>query len=66
MRYRDTSPYELRVKYPCTCAETGKALKKGDEAVYYPASKKMFCMDSKQAESFRSAKFDEQYLGYQY
>jgi hypothetical protein len=31
------------VKYPSTCAACGKTIKKGEEAFYYPKSKKLYC-----------------------
>lgn len=56
MRNRD--PYQLTVRYPAKCAETGKELKKGDTAIYYPSGKKLYHPESKQAESFRSWQAD--------
>lgn len=58
-------PRVVTVKYPTKCAETGKPLKKGDKAVYYPKSKKLYCMDSKQAYEFRNWKMDMD-MGYNY
>ena len=60
MRYRrNNEPREITVKFPGKCAETGRELKKGDRAVYYPDSKDMFHPDSKQAYEFRNMKADD-------
>lgn len=40
--YRNTTPYLLNAKYPAKCS-CGAAIKKGDEAMYYPASKAIEC-----------------------
>lgn len=43
MRYRrPATPYLIRVKYPATCA-CGTEIKVGDEALYFPASRKLEC-----------------------
>jgi hypothetical protein len=50
-------PRTITVKYPATCAETGKPLPKGSEAVYYPATRKLYHPDSRTASEFRSQAF---------
>jgi hypothetical protein len=37
-------PYLLKAKYAGKCS-CGKAIAKGDEAMYYPVSKKLECRD---------------------
>jgi len=59
-------PKVIKAKYATTCAETGQPIKKGQECVYYPRSKKCFHMDSKTAADFRSWQFDVGVLGHNY
>lgn len=59
--YVNNDPREIIVKYAGVCAETGKPLKKGDTAVYYPRGKKMFHPESRTAEDFRSQKFADDF-----
>lgn len=63
--YRD-DPREITARFDSVCAETGKAIKKGDTCVYYPKGKKVYHVDSKQAEQFRSWSFDCNMLGCDY
>ncbi len=46
-RYRNTTPYLLKAKYPGTCANSkcSAPIKAGDEALYYPASKVIECRE---------------------
>ena len=46
------------VRFNSTCSETGKEINKGDVCIYYPSSKEVFHVDSKQAEEFRNWKAD--------
>jgi hypothetical protein len=55
---RNMDPRVITVKYDGKCAETGKALKKGEQAVYYPHGRTMYALDSKQAGEFRAWKED--------
>lgn len=50
-------PREITVKYPAVCAETGKQLAKGDRAIYYPADRKLYSEESKQAAEYRGMRF---------
>jgi hypothetical protein len=59
MKRYNTEPYELRAKYDGKCAETGKPIKRGEYCIYYPISKKVFHVDSKQATEFRNMKMDD-------
>ncbi len=45
-------PYELTIKYDGVCAETGVKLVKGSKAIYYPTSKKIYSLNSKQAGEY--------------
>lgn len=64
MRYaRD--PYILTARFAGVCAETGKAINRGDKCVYYPNSRKIYHMDSKTAYDFRCWQADLA-MGYNY
>ena len=65
-RYINNGAREITAKYDSVCAESGKAIKKGEDCVYYPLDKKIFSMDSRTAQSFRDWKFDCDVLGYNY
>lgn len=62
----NNDPREITVRYAGKCAETGVELKKGDRAIYYPDGKKLYSLQSKQAEEFRNWRFDESVLGASY
>ncbi|MCP4651110.1 MAG: hypothetical protein GY853_13675 [PVC group bacterium] len=51
-------PREIRARFNSVCAETGRAINKGDNCIYYPKGKKVFHIDSKQAEEYRGYMFD--------
>jgi hypothetical protein len=59
-------PKEFTARFNSSCAETGKAINKGDTCIYYPSEKKVYHMESKQAQEFRSWSFDINYLGCEY
>ena len=58
-------PRIITLKYNAVCDETGRQLKAGEEALYYPSSKSFFGLDTKQAEEFRNWKADID-MGYDY
>ena len=58
-RYIDMNPRQITAKFDCICAETGQKIAKGEKCVYYPLGKKVFHVDSKQAQEFREMKADE-------
>lgn len=65
---RNHDPRMITLKYDATCAETGKPLKKGEQAVYYPSGKKgknLYHTDSQQAAEFRRWQADLA-MGYDY
>jgi hypothetical protein len=66
MRYIDNDPREIIARFNSTCAETGRVIKKGDTCVYYPKAKKVYHVESKQAEQYRSWRFDCNVLGGDY
>ena len=59
-------PRIITARFDSACAETGKRIKKGEDCVYYPSERKVYSMDSKQAEEFRSWQFDLNCLGGNY
>lgn len=42
----------IKCRFDSTCAETGKTIKKGEEALYYPATKKVYSIESKQVYEY--------------
>ena len=62
-KYRNLDPREIEAKFDSICAETGKTIKKGEKCIYYPSSRDVFCLDSKQAQEFREMAFDRECLG---
>lgn len=55
MRYK-LDPCEITARFPSTCAESGKPIKKGERILYYPNGKKVFLIGHapKQEADFRS------------
>lgn len=66
MRKYQMDPRQITAKFDCFCAETGKRIKKGERCIYYPTAKKVYSLDSNQAEEFRNWSFDVSVLGYDY
>jgi hypothetical protein len=64
-RVQNADPYIITVRYAGKCAETGKDLKAGDKALYFPREKKMYHTDSKEAQRIRGVWMDRE-LGYDY
>ena len=62
---QSNDPRTLTLKRDAVCKETGKPLKAGEQALYYPSSKDIFSLDSKQADEYRSWKADMD-MGYDY
>lgn len=52
-------PYFTTARFPSTCPETGKGIKKGDEIAYYPSSKKAYHSDSQSADCLRGVEFSQ-------
>lgn len=59
-------PRTITAKYDGVCKETGRKIRKGEECVYYPIGKALYCMESKQAEEFKRISFDNDVLGANY
>lgn len=58
MRYRQSNDLRpLTVKYPGTCAETGKPIGKGEEALWDAQAKCLYCESSKAANEYRDRRF---------
>lgn len=60
--YRN-DPREIIARFNSVCAETGQIIRAGDVCVYYPRTKKVYHVDSKTAEMYRSERFDNDVLG---
>jgi len=53
---------KINAKFDSKCTETGFPIKKGDPILWAKGTKQVYCMDSKEAQSFFEAKFDEEIL----
>jgi hypothetical protein len=42
-RQRNTAPYWLKTRYGGKCSRCGFGIKKGEDALYFPATKKVMC-----------------------
>lgn len=63
--YYKNDPRMITAKKDGVCAETGRRIKAGESCVWYPSSKKIYAMDSKQAGEFRGYMQDLD-MGYDY
>jgi len=58
-----SDPRWLSVKYACKCERCGAAIKRGDQAFYYPSTKSMLCSKDEcggqAGRDFNAAAFDE-------
>lgn len=59
MRRYNPEPQFIVARYPGVCAETGKAIRKGDTVVWHPASGKLYCESSDYAATVRGIRFSE-------
>ena len=50
-------PRFIKARYNSVCAETGKMIKAGDNCLYFPRDKKVYHVDSKTADDWRSQQF---------
>lgn len=64
MRRRGSVTKFMNAKYAGQCAETGKAIKVGDEILY--SGGKAYCKDSQSFRDYSAAEFDRVCLGYEY
>ena len=54
-------PYFTTAKFPSTCPETGKPIKKGDPIAYFPRERKAFHNDSRSADQVRDLNFSRSF-----
>ena len=59
-------PRIIQARFDSTCKETGKAIKKGQDCVYYPKARAVYHMESKTAHDFNSWHEDVFVLGHNY
>lgn len=52
MSYRTKGPRIVPSKFACICAETGKMIGRGDKALYYAATGKLYCQASNQYQQY--------------
>ena len=64
MSYKN-DPREIVARFDCECKETRKAILKGEKCIYYPLSKAVYHVWSKQAGSYYSWVADLS-MGYNY
>jgi hypothetical protein len=60
MRHHDSTPYLIKARYAAVC-HCGQEIKRGDECLYYPASRKIECRDC--ATPTLDALADERMMG---
>ena len=60
MLYRN-DPREITARFDSFCPETGKTIKKGEHAWYYPRERKAYHVDSKTAVDGRECMADAQW-----
>jgi hypothetical protein len=58
-------PRVIDAKFNCICSESGASIKKGEQCIYYPLSKSVFKMNTRQAKEYYEWKQDIE-LGYNY
>lgn len=58
-------PRVINAKFNCICSESGASIKKGEECIYYPLSKSVFKMNTRQATEYFEYKQDLSF-GYNY
>jgi len=52
----------IKAKSDSKCTETGNPIKRGDPILWAKGTKQVYCMDSKEAQNYFEAKFDEEVL----
>jgi len=58
-RNANQTPRFMTARFDSVCPETGKAIAKGTEGVYFPAVRKMYHAESKAAEEVRAQEFSQ-------
>jgi len=61
----NNDPREITAKFNCKCAESGVAIAKGTQCIYYPSSKSIFALNTKQAQEYYEWRADIS-MGYNY
>jgi hypothetical protein len=51
-------PYWMTARYPGTCRQCGRTIKRGERAFYYPNGKHLFCATGRDCGQVASADFD--------
>lgn len=64
--YVTEPPRFIHAKYTGTCAETGEAIAVGDEILYYPTTRKVYCKNSQTYKDFQTAEFDRTCMNREY
>lgn len=64
-RNSSSTPRTINAKFDGICNETGVKIRKGEKCVYDPDSRKIYHPDSRQAQQWREAAADEDYLNRQ-
>lgn len=57
-------PYQLNARFNSICAESGKAIRKGDAIIYWPSSRKVYLIGAapkaeQEFREFRALAFEE-------
>ena len=69
-RYRrafaDNSPRYITARFDSLCAETGKAIPKGTECLYFPQKRVVYSIGSECERWIAQARYDEEVLGKSY
>lgn len=64
-RQQNNDPRQIIARFNSKCKETGQPIKKGESIIYYPSSKAVFKLDTRQAQEYREYLQDLQ-NGYNY
>jgi len=59
MQRNHGEPYAIKARFETRCPQTGKAIHKGDTAIYFPKARKLYHVDSRAAENFKTRQFAE-------
>ncbi len=62
---RNQDPREIVARFNSVCHGTSRPIKKGDVCIYYPSSKKVYHIESAQAQSYKEWRQDLSF-GYNY
>ena len=62
----NNDPKEIKARFTGRCSETGKKIMRGESCIYYPSTKQILHLDSKQAYEFKLWWEDVNILGGNY